>query len=191
LADFASIAADTLLEREREVSTLDGLIAAAARGEAPVVSIEGPPGIGKSRLIAHARLRAAEAGFTVLSARGSEFERDFGFGAVLQLFERLVTDDPAPLRRGSAASAQPIFTGSAGGDGAESRGNPSFAALHGLYWLTVHLADERPLLLAVTTCSGATHRRCGSWSTYEAAWRACRCSWSWAYVRTILGRRRR
>ncbi len=143
------IAAEALLEREREVSVLDDLIAAAASGTAAVASIEGPPGIGKSRLIAQARQRAAAAGFAVLAGRGSELEREFAFGAVRQLFERSVTDDPAPLRRGAAASAQPIFFAAGGAEGSSPGENPSFASLHGLYWLTVHLADHRPLLLAL------------------------------------------
>ncbi len=142
-------AADTLLEREREVSMLDALIAAAATGEAAIVSIEGPSGIGKTRLIAQARLRAAEAEFTVLSSRGSELERDFGFGVVRQLFERVVSDDPARLRRGAAAPAERIFSLTGGGDGTPADDNPSFASLHGLYWLTAHLADDGPLLLAL------------------------------------------
>jgi predicted ATPase len=143
------LAADTLLEREREVSMVDAMIEAAATGEAAVASIEGPPGIGKTRLIAQARLRAARANFTVLTARGSELERECGFGVVRQLFERLVADDPARLRRGAAAPAERIFSLAGGGDGTSADDNPSFASLHGLYWLTAHLAEDRPLMLAL------------------------------------------
>ena len=49
-----------LVEREREVGALDSLLAAATAGEGRVALIEGPAGIGKSRLLALARRRAGE-----------------------------------------------------------------------------------------------------------------------------------
>ena len=57
--------------REREA------IAAALRALPGVVAIEGEPGIGKSRLLAH--LIASADRFTVLGARASEFERDLPY----------------------------------------------------------------------------------------------------------------
>ena len=48
----------------------------------------------------------------------------------------------APPRRRGSSSQSPDENGSAGGDA-------SFAALHGLYWLALNLAAERPLLLEV------------------------------------------
>jgi len=54
---------DVLLERDEEVSLLRALVAAAAAGDSTLAAIEGPPGIGKSRLNErggrrHARARA-------------------------------------------------------------------------------------------------------------------------------------
>ena len=60
---------DGLLERDRELAALDRLIADAGDGRGRVALIEGPAGIGKSRLLAEARTRAR--GMTVLSARRS------------------------------------------------------------------------------------------------------------------------
>jgi predicted ATPase len=141
--------ADALLEREREVSMVEALVTAGAAGESGVACIEGSAGIGKSRLIAHARERAAEEGLMVFSARGAALEREFAFGAVGQLFEGSVARDPGVLDRGSAASARRIFNPTTGVGETQPREDPSFAALHGLYWLTVHLCDEQPLMLAV------------------------------------------
>ena len=47
----------------------------------------------------------------MLTARGSQLEREFGFGAVRQLFEGTLADpaDRAELLRGSAASAASVF----------------------------------------------------------------------------------
>ncbi len=78
------VAPGRLLEPEREVAALDAAIGAAVAGRAGVVLVEGPAGIGKTRLLAEARTRAAGAGVTVLAARGGGLERAFSFGVVRQ-----------------------------------------------------------------------------------------------------------
>jgi DNA-binding CsgD family transcriptional regulator len=142
--------AQTLLERERELAHLDASIECGVAGEAVVVLVEGPAGIGKSRLLAEARRRAAERGLRVLGARGGELEREFPFGVVRQLFEPLLTDGVLAERAlaGSASSAVPVFD-SVSVPTADAQGDTSFAALHGLYWLTVNLAGDGPLALVV------------------------------------------
>lgn len=47
-----------LLEREQELSALDGLLSMGGRGHSGLVLIEGTAGIGKSRLIAELREHA-------------------------------------------------------------------------------------------------------------------------------------
>jgi DNA-binding CsgD family transcriptional regulator len=141
-------ATDHLLERDREIAAIDAAVEGAARGDGGIVLVEGPAGIGKTRLIQEARRRAAGRGMRVLTARGSEIERDFAFGVVRQLVEGLLVD-PAVAERafaGAAQGARPIF-GSLDAGGAE--GDASFAALHGLFWLVVNLAGDGPLLLVV------------------------------------------
>ena len=85
---------------------MGGLIDAIADG-GRLLAIEGPPGIGKTALLAEARALAQEAGSQVLGARGSELERSFSYGVVRQLFEPLVAslsaDEQAELLAGSAA----------------------------------------------------------------------------------------
>jgi tetratricopeptide (TPR) repeat protein len=135
-----------LLERERELSTFHGLLGKPSEATSGLVVVDGPAGIGKSRLLAELGERAAEEGRRVLTAQGSDLEREFPFGVVRQLFEPLLV---APSERerllGNAASpAGPVFE-----EVGEGEGDASFAALHGLYWLTVNLAGERPLLLTV------------------------------------------
>ena len=86
----------------------------------------------------------------VLSARGGELEREFPFGVVRQLFEPLLVDRELAERvlAGSARSAVPVFD-AVPAPAEDDQSDSSFAALHGLYWLTVNLAAEGPLLLAV------------------------------------------
>ena len=108
-----------LLERDREVATLDAFVS-GVHGEGPRLGlIEGPAGIGKTTLLTETRRLAASDGIRVLSARGSELEREFPYGLVRQLFEPLLAD---PQVRGgafadAAAPAEAVFD-SAGAQGA-------------------------------------------------------------------------
>ena len=39
-----------------------------------------------------------------------------------------------------------------------------FAVIHGLYWLTVNLAEQRPMAILVDDVPGPMISRCASWS---------------------------
>jgi DNA-binding CsgD family transcriptional regulator len=137
-----------LLERDRELGELDAVVRAALAGESALALVEGPAGIGKSRLLVATRERAEAAGFRVLSARGSHLERDFPFGVVRQLFEPVLLD-PAQRARwlsGSAEQATRVF---APPDEGDATSGVSFALLYGLFWLTANVAADGPLLLVV------------------------------------------
>jgi DNA-binding CsgD family transcriptional regulator len=139
-----------LLERSGELTTIDALIGATPDGGRLLV-IEGPPGIGKTALIAEAKARGERAGMQILTGRGSDLEREFSYGVVRQLFEpflaRLSEDERVELLTGAAALATPLFdpVNLAG----EAAGDASFARLHGLFWLTANAATRGPVLLAV------------------------------------------
>src|SRR4051812_29524044 len=140
----------TLLERDGELASIESLIDEAADGHARLAFVEGPAGIGKTTLMTEARRLAAEAGMRTLTARGSELERQFPFGVVRQLFEPLLIDPKTTKQAmsGSAATAAAVFDAPAT-DETELSGDGSFAVLHGLYWLTVNLSSEGPLLLSI------------------------------------------
>ena len=82
-----SAATGQLLERSEELARIESALAEARAGRGTFVVIEGPAGIGKTALLAAARVAAADGGMRVLRSRGTELERDFAFGVVRQLFE--------------------------------------------------------------------------------------------------------
>ena len=146
-----------LLEREQELASLRELVERAHSGEGRLAILEGPAGIGKTRLLAEARRDADEVGMRVLAARGGELEREFPFGVVRQLFEPLLVDQEArsQLLDGVAAPATAVFD-TLGEPGAGAA-DPSFAVLHGLFWLTVNAVADRPALLAVDDLHWCDH----------------------------------
>jgi DNA-binding CsgD family transcriptional regulator len=148
-----------LLEREGELAALRTAIGDVVEGRARMVMVAGSAGIGKTRLLAEARRLATEADVRVLVARGGELEREFAFGVVRQLFEGPVAGDPSALR-GAAAPASEVFEpGEHPGDGFAE--DPSFALLHGLYWVLVNLVGDAPMVIVVDDlhwCDGPSLR---------------------------------
>ncbi|MGH3567127.1 MAG: ATP-binding protein [Pseudonocardia sp.] len=138
-----------LLEREAELAAIGRLLDGLAAGRGGVLWIEGPAGIGKTRLLDVAHDEAEIAGVRVLSARASDLEREFAFGVIRSLFEPLlVAAEPAErdaLLAGAARLAAPVITL----EGLEADSTASLGALHGLYWLTANLADAGPLLITI------------------------------------------
>ncbi|HEY2200843.1 MAG TPA: AAA family ATPase, partial [Solirubrobacteraceae bacterium] len=137
-----------LLERDRELDLLDRLIQGVLADNAVLALLEGPAGIGKSSLLAKGREMATAAGFRVLSASGSDLERDLPYGVVRQLFESLLLDSECRERwlGGSAQAAARVF---APPEEDETTSPGSFAVLHGLFWLTANVAADGPLCLSI------------------------------------------
>lgn len=145
-------ASETLVERDREVATLVMLADEAALGDGRLVLIEGPPGIGKTRLVDEVVMLARERGMLVLSARGAELEQEFAFGIARQLLESFVGAMTSDRRRtvlaGAAGLAAPLLLPERPGATALPSGE-LHALLHGLYWLCANLAAQTPLALVV------------------------------------------
>jgi len=137
------VAATTgLLEREAELAAIETSLHATAAGEGGLLMIEGEAGAGKTALLEEGVGRAERLGIKVLRARGGEYEREFPYGVVRQLFEPVLERDDGRIQlAGSAAMAAPAFEGV----GAED----PFSVQHGLYWLIAEMAEEEPLLIAV------------------------------------------
>ncbi len=149
-----SLALHGLVGRDPELATFDALIAALVAGTGGACVVAGPAGIGKTALVTAVLDRAERSGARVLRARGSELEGALSFGAVRDLLGPSVHRLPPPeqdaLLAGPAAFARPVLglggrAGSGAGSGAGEAGDP----LYGLFWLTVALAEQQPLLLAI------------------------------------------
>ncbi len=135
-----------LVGRDAEVRELVAALLAAREGDGSTLLVEGPPGIGKSRLAAAGAEVAQRSGFTVLRARGSELERQFPFGVARQLLARTTEGAGAEeLLGGAAGLARTVLAPAP--DAAPPAA--AHAVLHGLYWLVANLAERGPLLLVV------------------------------------------
>jgi DNA-binding CsgD family transcriptional regulator len=149
LAAIVSTEGSELLERETELARIEAGIERALDAEGEMLLVEGPAGIGKTALLRAARGLAGER-MTALSARATELEREFPFGAVRQLLEPPLrgrsTTRRSKLLEGVAAHAAPALGLDSGGF---AGADPGFATLNGLYWLVCDLAAERPLLLLI------------------------------------------
>ncbi|MBV9041490.1 MAG: AAA family ATPase [Acidimicrobiia bacterium] len=137
-----------LLERTLELASVDEAVNAAWSGDGRVLVVEGPAGIGKTSLLGEAGRRASDGGMRVLSAQGAVLERDFGFGAVRQLFEPVLSHSDADTSRrllgGAASLARPVVS-----PDAEPTPAQQSAVMHGLYWFTSNLAELGPLLVVI------------------------------------------
>jgi DNA-binding CsgD family transcriptional regulator len=147
----------SLLERDRELDRIGRHLRQAREGGGGALLVGGPAGIGKTAVLGAAREAAESEGFRVLRARGAELEREFAFGVVRQLVEPLLAEasdeERAVLLDGPPGVAArllglPLAPDAANGP-APAAPDPSFAVLHGLYWLVVNLTAERPVALVV------------------------------------------
>jgi AAA+ ATPase superfamily predicted ATPase len=137
---------DPLVDREREIETIERLLARAGN-QAGGLLIEGPPGIGKSRLLAFARRHST--GMRVVNARGSEIERDIPFAVARQLLEPV-------LHSASVRERSELLAGA--GSLAERALVDSEADQH---------ASDEPG--SATTCSGRISPRCAGWRISPSA----------------------
>src|SRR5215470_13412028 len=150
-----------LLERDRELGTIDALLALAEAGSGDMLLITGPAGIGKSVLLGVTRERALLAGARVLSGRGRELEGGFSFGVARQLFEPLLAGaeeaERDVLLAGAARRALAALEDEVDVAPPAAAGDPSFAVVHGLYWLAVNARRAAPVLVAIDDVQWADH----------------------------------
>lgn len=77
-------AAPTLVGRDRELAAVDALLSSVARGRGGTLLVAGPPGIGKSTLLAHARRTASGHGWRVGHGSASALEAPWPYAPVIE-----------------------------------------------------------------------------------------------------------
>ena len=137
-----------LLEREAELARVDGVFEQIRVGSGGVVVVDGPAGIGKSRLLAAVDANAQARGFGTLRARGSDFEQEIAFGVARQLFEPLVRTASAEERRRLLEGVARVGARALGVEEGEPPAD-RFAAIHGLFWLCANRAEQGPVVAVV------------------------------------------
>lgn len=129
---------DSLHEREAELAALSAALTKARAGTGRLVIIEGAAGIGKSRLLGAAKAMGASLGMAVLTARGTDLERDASFGVATELLAGTLQsasgDSRCRLLAGQASLAAGLF------DASVPLADDPSALARGLYWLTVNAA---------------------------------------------------
>jgi DNA-binding CsgD family transcriptional regulator len=156
-----------LLERDRELASVDAFLADIRGGKGRVLAVVGPPGIGKTALLGEIEERAAPAGIAVLHARPNDLDRGLPFGVARQLLERRVRaatqGEAVTLLEGAAGDA----LGPLGIADVDPAGHTDLRSLHGLHWLAANLAGRQPLLLCVDDAHWAD-RTSMRWLLYMA-----------------------
>jgi DNA-binding CsgD family transcriptional regulator len=142
-----------LLERERELEDLAAVMALATVGSGGLVAFEGHAGIGKSAMIKAAGHRARTAGLEVLNARCGLMEQDVAWGAATELLGPVVAGMTSAARDDLLGIGTPVaglFDATAATRAASADAlTTMFPIVHGLFWLTVRIAERRPLVLLV------------------------------------------
>jgi DNA-binding CsgD family transcriptional regulator len=134
---------------------LESLLGALAGAGPALAAVAGPPGIGKTRLLAALAERRADAGALVLHGRAAEFEQDLPFAVWIDaLDDHVAALDPAALATlgddvlAELASVLPALAGK-GGDGAAPLLDERHRVHAAMRTLLELLAAERPLLVVL------------------------------------------
>ena len=121
----------------------------ARGGRGVAVFLRGDPGLGKSRLLAHAA--AAGADLTVVGAIGQDQEAGYPFALLHQVVEGLIRHPAtgAAALTQAAAALRGWFHRPAGAPAAEGGTGARVALLYAFFWLISSVAEAGPLLLCV------------------------------------------
>jgi DNA-binding CsgD family transcriptional regulator len=123
-----------LLERELELATIQAFVDRVRAGRGGRLVLDGPPGIGKSALLAAMCERATTQGFRVLWAEASEVASQVAFGFAASLLGEFWPGDAQPAPPGSENA---------------TRAPAELVSLERAVGVVLDLAERAPVLLAV------------------------------------------
>ncbi len=143
-----------IVGREAELGELEAVLDALDEGSAACVTLEGEPGIGKTRLLGELRARAEDRGHVVLSGASAEFEREMPFSVWVDALDAYVISQdlakPEALDDDLAAElgqVLPSLHRSNGGVGAVA--DERYRAHRAVSRLLALIADSQPLVLVL------------------------------------------
>lgn len=125
-----------------EIAALGRLMARASGGRGGLVAIEGPAGIGKSRLLAHTRDKATGAGWRVLDTRCTPMSTTIGYCLLRDWFGMLAHRAGRGVHPfdGPGQVLAELADGSSRGIG---------DLVYGVRWVLEDLTTDQPVLLMV------------------------------------------
>ena len=143
-----------LIGREKELGELERVLNGVDGGSAAAVTIEGEPGIGKTRLMSELRTLAEGRGHVVLSGAGAEFEREMPFSVWVDALDAYVVsqdfdehDAWNPELAAELAQVLPSLRGR--GNGAAAVADERYRSHRAVRSLLGLIAEEQPVLLAL------------------------------------------
>jgi predicted ATPase len=140
--------------RESELGRLDQTLDVLDQGGAAYLTVEGEPGIGKTRMLTELRSRADARGHLVLSGAAAEFERDVPFSVFVDALDAYVTSQGL----GENGALDPDLARELGqvlpslrvvGGGAGALPEERFHAHRAVRGLLNLIAQEQPLVLVL------------------------------------------
>jgi len=146
--------AGLIVGRNTELAHLDQTLDALDAGSAACLTVEGEPGIGKTRLLAELGARAAARGHVVLSGAASEFESDLPFSVFVDALDAYVAsqelsdhDSWDPDLERELGQVLPSLRHTAEGTGAIA--DERYRVHRAVRRLLGLIADEQPLVLVL------------------------------------------
>jgi DNA-binding NarL/FixJ family response regulator len=145
--------AGPIVGREMELGQLERTLDGLDRGSASCLSVEGEPGIGKTRLLAELRARADGRGHLVLSGAAAEFERDLPFGVFVDALDAYVASQELSEHREWDTDLERelgrVLPSLRGTDGAGAIADERYRAHRAVNRLLGLIAEKRPLVLVL------------------------------------------
>ncbi|WP_434444141.1 helix-turn-helix transcriptional regulator [Lentzea sp. E54] len=139
----------SLVGRRAELERIAQELESAAAGTPSVLRLEGSTGMGKTTLLEAASTAARECGFQIGRATASPLEKEIPFAVVRQLFERMLSEQPAVVAVGVARHGHDVITGTFADTTGSFEEVHVHKAIQGVYRIAADLAQRAPLCLII------------------------------------------